>query len=189
MSEFNRYFLTFGPGDLGHSPILFWSGIINDKRRLYDENGQPNIVNPDYDNLNCFNVSQGGHYRFRLIGAQAFFAFRFSIEGHSLTVVASDGSPINSIDDVDYVIVSPGERYDVIVHANNTKQRNFWIWAETLEEEANSINRVFYNPISKHRAEAILHYTEYSVTNITEINETKICTPSLKCKAVNCPFP
>ena len=182
-------FLTFGPDKLAISPIPFWSGIINDKGRFFDENGRPNIVNPYCDNLNCFNVSQGGHYRFRLIGAQAFFAFRFSIEGHSLTVVASDGSPINSIDDVDYVIVSPGERYDVIVHANNTEQRNFWIWAETLEEEANSINRVFYNPISKHRAEAILHYTEYNATDITEINETKTCTSSSKCKAVNCPFP
>ena len=103
--------------------------------------------------------------------------------------MASDGSPINSIDDVDYVIVSPGERYDVIVHTNNTELRNFWIWAETLEEEANSINGVFYNPVSKHRAEAILHYTEYNATDITEITDTKTRTPSSKCKVVNCPFP
>ena len=186
--EFNRYFLTFGPDDLGHFAIPFWSGIINDKGRFYDENGRPNIVNPNCDNLNCFSVSQGGRYRFRLIGAQAFFSFRVSIEGHNLTVVASDGSPINSIDDVDYVIVNPGERYDVIVHANS-EPGNFWIWAETLEDEVNSNQRVFYNPISKHRAEAILHYTEYNATDIAEINETKTCTPSSKCKAVNCPFP
>ena len=186
--KFNPYFLTFGPDDLGYSPIPFWSGTINDKGRFYDENGRSNIVNPNCDNLNCFNVSQGGHYRFRLIGAQAFFTFRFSIEGHNLTVVASDGSPINSIENVDYVIVNTGERYDVIVHANN-EPRNFWIWAETLEDEANSNNSVFYNPISKHRAEAILHYTEYNATDITEINETKTCSPSSKCKAVNCPFP
>ena len=51
------------------------------------------------------------------------------------------------------------------------------------------INPVFYNPISKHRAEAILHYDEYNATDITEINETKTCTASSKCKAVNCPFP
>ena len=182
-------FLTFGPDILAVSPIPFWSGIINDKGRFYDELGRPNIANPNCDNLNCFNVSQGGRYRFRLIGAQSFFAFRFSIEGHNLSVVASDGSPINSIEDVDYVIVSPGERYDVIVHANNMEQRNFWIWAETLEDKNNSINQVFYNPISKHRAEAILHYTEYNATDITEINEIKTCTASSKCKVVNCPFP
>ena len=186
--EFNRFSLTYGPDNVGYTVIPFWSGIINDKGRFYDELGRPNIVNPNCDNLNCFSVSQGGHYRFRLIGAQSFFAFRFSIEGHSLKVVASDGSPINSIEDVDYVIVSPGERYDVIVHANN-EPRNFWIWAETLEDEVRSNNLVFYNPISKHRAEAILHYNEYNATDIAEINETKTCTPSSKCKAVNCPYP
>jgi len=178
----------FGPDGIMIGLIPFWSGIINDKGRSYDQLGRPNIVNPTCGNLNCFNVSQGGRYRFRLIGAQAFFAYRFSIEGHSLTVVASDGSPINSIKDVDYVIVHPGERYDVVVHVNNTEQRNFWIWAETLEDESNSTNKVLYSPINKHRAEAILHYTEYNGIDIAEINETKTCTPSSKCKAVNCPF-
>ena len=113
-----------------------------------------------------------------------YFIYRFSIEGHSLTVVASDGSHIKSIENVDYLIIQPGERYDIIVHANNTEQRNFWIWAETIE----SGGRVFYNPVDKHRAEAILHYNEYNATDIAEINETKTCTPSSKCKAVNCPF-
>ena len=186
--RYDKYSLTFGPDYVGTSPLPFWSGIINDKGRFYDEFGQPNIVNPNCGNLNCFNVSQNGRYRFRLIGAQAFFSYRFSIEGHSLTVVASDGSPINSIEDVDYVIVHPAERYDVVVHANNAELRNFWIWAETLEDEVNSNMQVFHNPISKHRAEAILHYTEYNDIDITEINETKTCTPSSKCKAVNCPF-
>ena len=186
--QYDRYSLTWGPDNVAAAILPFWSGIINDKGRFYNELGRPNIVNPNCENLNCFNVSQGGQYRFRLIGAQASFTYRFSIEGHSLTVVASDGSPINSIEDVDYVIVHPGERYDVVVHANNEEIRNFWIWAETLEDEVNSNMQVFYNPISKHRAEAILHYTEYNATDITEINETKTCTPFSKCKAVNCPF-
>ena len=187
---FDRYFRTYGPDNIGVSPIPFWSGIINDRGRFYNEDGQPNIVNPNCGNLNCFNVSQDSRYRFRLIGAMSIFTYRFSIEGHSLTVVASDGSPINSIEGVDYVIVNPGERYDVIVHANNTEQRNFWIWAETLEDNNNTLNegQDFYNPITKHRAEAILHYNQYNGTDIAEINETKICTPSLKCTAVNCPF-
>ena len=182
------YQSTLGPDNTMIGFIPFWSGIINDKGRFYNKYGRPNIVNPNCGNLNCFNVSQGGRFRFRLIGAQTSYSYRFSIEGHSLIVVASDGSPINSIEDVDYVIVHPGERYDVVVHANNEEIRNYWIWAETLEDEVNSNTQVFHNPISKHRAEAILHYTEYNAMNITEINETKTCTPSSKCKAVNCPF-
>ena len=70
-----------------------------------------------------------------------------------------------------------------------TEPRNFWIWAETIEDNVLSKNQIFYNPIGKHRAEAILHYSEYNGTDIAEINETKTCTPSSKCHAVNCPFP
>ena len=53
-----------------------------------------------------------------------------------MTVVATDGNPIVPIDNVDYVIIYPGERYDVIVHANvgSADRNNFWIWVETLED-------------------------------------------------------
>ena len=122
-AEYEQYSLTFGPDYLGVSPIPFWSGIINDKGRFYNERGQPNIVSPNCDNLNCFNVIQGHQYRFRLIGAQSIFRYRFSIEGHSLTVVASDGSPIDDIEGVDYVIINPAERYDIIVYANNRAKK------------------------------------------------------------------
>lgn len=190
-TEYERYTRTYGPDDIGVSPIPFWSGIINDRGRFYNNDGLPNIVNPNCGNLNCFNVSQGSQYRFRLIGAMSIFTYRFSIEGHKVTVVASDGSPIDGIGGVDYVIVNPGERYDIIVHANNTEQRNFWILAETIEDNNNTMNegQGLYNPISKHRAEAILHYEQYGGTDIAEINITKTCTSLSKCKAVNCPFP
>ena len=65
-AEYEQYSLTFGPDYLGVSPIPFWSGIINDKGRFYNERGQPNVVSPNCDNLNCFNVIQGHRYRFRV---------------------------------------------------------------------------------------------------------------------------
>ena len=168
-------------------PMPFWSAIINDKGRHYDESGQTNIrARPD--SLNYFNVSQGNRYRFRLIGAQGLYAFRFSIQDHKMTVVATDGTPIIPIEDVDYVIINTGETYDVIVHANaSTEKRNFWIWAETLED-VNIRNQTFYSPINKHRGEAILHYDgdDYNIDD--NINEIRSCTSSSKCKAVNCPF-
>ena len=169
-------------------PMPFWSGIINDKGRHYDEFGHTNIK--PY-NLNYFNVSKGNRYRFRLIGAQALYAFKFSIQNHTMTVVATDGIPIVPIEDVDYVIVYPGERYDVIVNANVSnatpdRTNNFWIWAETLED-ANIRNETFYTPLDKHRAEAILHYDGND--NIVDNNaETKSCSLSSKCQVVNCPF-
>ena len=168
-------------------PIPFWSAIINDKGRYYNKSGQTDIKP---DNLNYFNVSQGSRYRFRLIGAQALYAFRFSIEDHKMTVVATDGNPIVPIEDVDYVIVNTGERYDVVVNANadTTNKTNFWIWAETLEDENNTENKGFYSPINKHRGEAILHYDGDNYEIDDNIDNTKFCTLSFKCKAVNCPF-
>ena len=184
--DYIRYNITLTSDGTEVGPTPFWSAIINDKGRHYDESGQTNIR---YNSLNYFTVLQDNRYRFRLIGSQALYAFRFSIQDHKMTVVATDGIPIVPIDDVDYVIINAGERYDVIVHANAnvTNKNNFWIWAETLED-ANIRNQTFYTPLNKHRAEAILHYNgdDYDIED--DINEIRSCTLSSKCKAVNCPF-
>ena len=182
---FQLYNVTRGPDNTELGPVPFWSAIINDKGRHYNETGQTNIRPTS---LNYFNVTRGDRYRFRIIGAQALYPFRFSIEGHKLTVIATDGNPIIPIEDVNYIIINTGERYDVVVHANNPKQKNFWIWSESLEDADFSNDQVFYNPISKHRGEAILHYGEVSSLEIDEINETWSCSPLSKCRAVNCPF-
>ena len=185
---YERHRVTRSSDNTEVGPTPFWSAIINDKGRHYNESGQPN-TGPN--NLNYFNVSQGNRYRLRLIGAQALYAFRFSIEDHKMTVVATDGNPIAPIENVDYVIINTGERYDVVVYANNSNpsKRNFWIWAETLEDENLSIQSFLgeYPPLNKHRAEAILHYDEGN-DDIDDIDSTKSCTPSAKCRAINCPF-
>ena len=154
--EYIEYISTHSSDRVEVGALPFWSAIINDKGRHYNESGQTNIKPTS---LNYFTVSQGQRYRFRLIGAQAVYGLRVSIEGHKMTVVATDGNLITPIEDVDSVIVNNGERYDVIVHANAStpEKNNFWIWAETLED-ANTNNQNFYSPINKHRAEAILHY-------------------------------
>ena len=180
-----KYNSTHALDDTSVGPIPFWSGIINDKGRHYDESGQTNIKPTS---LNYFNVSQDEKYRFRLIGAQALYAFRFSIQDHKMTVVATDGSPITPIEDVDYLIINTGERYDVIVDTKTSPDRvNFWIWAETLEA-SNFSDPNFYSPLDKHRAEAILHYNGNDDTIYDNITEIRSCTSSAKCKAVNCPF-
>ena len=182
---FQVYNVTRGPDFTELGPVPFWSAIINDKGRHYNETGQTDIRPTS---LNYFNVTRGDRYRFRIIGAQALYPFRFSIEGHKLTVIATDGNPIIPIEDVNYVIINTGERYDVAVHANNTERKNFWIWSESLEVADFSNNEVFYNPIGTHRGEAVLHYDDVSSFEIEEINETWSCSPSSKCRAVNCPF-
>ena len=176
---------TLGPDNTVVGSVPFWSGIINDKGRHFNKTGDTEALPTD---INHFTVTQGFRYRFRLIGAQALYSFRFSIEEHRLTVLATDGSPIEPIGDVNYVIVNPGETYDVVVHTINSQQRNFWIWAETLEDKEQNENETFYSPVDKHRAEAVLRYDDLIPMEIDEIDKTWECTPSGKCIAVNCPF-
>ncbi len=160
-------------------PNPFWSGLINGRGR--HRTGPTSFA---FTKLSIFNVNTSSVYRFRLIGAQSLFAFRFSIDGHKLTVIASDGHFIKPIEDVDYVIVHTGERYDVLVTANQPVN-NYWIRAETLEPpQTNGV---------QNSAEAILHYERasdiQSITSYSSIpNRRWSCTANSRCRVVNCPF-
>ena len=183
---FEKYKDTSGPDNTLLGPVPFWCGIINDKGRHYDINGFTNILPTD---LNYFNVSKGHSYRFRVIGAQALYPFKFSIQEHKLTVIATDGA--QNISNVNYVIVNTGERYDIVVNANKA-DGNYWVLAESLEDESctNCANQIFNNPINTHRAEAILHYDDYQSREIDGPPKTwdDECNSLTDCIAVNCPF-
>ena len=185
---FEKYETTYGPDNTQLGPVPFWSGIINDKGRHYNISGNTSIPATD---LNYFNVDKGESYRFRLIGAQALYPFKFSIQEHKLTVIATDGAEIQSIPNVNYVIVNTGERYDIVVNANNTAG-NYWILAESLEDESctNCHSQIFNNPINTHRAEAVLHYNDHPSRKIDSPPKTwdDECNSLTDCIAVNCPF-
>ena len=91
-------------------PIPYWSGLAQ---------GLGKHKNVDFINarLKNFTVEDGNAYRFRLIGAQALYAYRFSIDDHKLTLIATDGYFIEPIL-VDYIIIHTGERYDFLLEAN-----------------------------------------------------------------------
>ena len=183
-SNWQKYTDTRGVDNTQIAPIPFWSGIINDKGRHYYEGG-----NHNYGKLSIFTVSQGNQYRFRLIGAQALYAYRFSIESHKLTVIATDGHYIENITDVNYIIVNTGERYDVIVNANQPDIKDYGILARTLEYSSDGTNPTFHNPISRHIAEAVLRYkgTTSSAYKSTTVPDTWSCYPT-PCRYVNCPY-
>ena len=163
--------------------IPYWSGLINGKGRHSD-------VPYHKSRLHIFEVQQGKTYRFRLIGAQGLYAYKFSIDGHKLTMMATDGYITQPVE-VDYIIVHTAERYDFLLEASQTKQSNFWVRAETLEIDWESNNEAPYSSLN-HTAEAILHYsgtpppTSLQYQSIVEIPKT--CTENSPCKAMNCPF-
>ena len=91
---------SYEEGEVG--PVPYFSGIINGKGRHDDV---PYIKT----RLSIFTVQAGKTYRFRLIGAQNLYAYKFSIDGHKLTVVGTDGYWIQPVENVDYIIIHTGE--------------------------------------------------------------------------------
>jgi FtsP/CotA-like multicopper oxidase with cupredoxin domain len=66
----------------------------------------------------AFEVRSGERVRLRLVNPSGATVFRVAQAGHRLTVTHSDGRPVQPVE-VDALLIGPGERYDVIVDANN----------------------------------------------------------------------
>jgi FtsP/CotA-like multicopper oxidase with cupredoxin domain len=180
----SSFISTQGADNSGVGIIPFWSVLIN---------GMGKHSDLDFKNsrLKVFSVEVDQTYRFRLIGMMGVYALRFSIDGHRLTVIATDGNYIQPVE-TDYVILHSGERYDVLVTANQTGQSDFWIRAETLEVNTSS-ELPPYEPLPGHEGLAVLHYRESApipvgpeYANIMEV--PKNCSEAYECTAVNCPF-
>ncbi|KAF1732860.1 Laccase-2 [Beauveria bassiana] len=74
-----------------------------------------------------WHFEKGKRYRMRLVNTGLYSNFRFAIDGHNLTVIANDFVPIEPYT-TDNVIISMGQRYDVIVEAN-APEDNYWLRA------------------------------------------------------------
>ena len=164
-------------------PIPYWSGIINGKGRR---------KSVDFTNtlLSSFNVGSGDTYRFRLIGAQGNYAYRFSIDGHKLQLVATDGYFIEPVE-TDYIIIHTGERYDFLFTAKETPDKaNYIIRAETLEVNCGTLERD--TNLEFNDAIAVLTYDGNPVDRETieneYLNSRKECNKTNICTVANCPF-
>ncbi|KAF5290994.1 hypothetical protein FQA39_LY14525 [Lamprigera yunnana] len=84
--------------------------------------------------LEVFNVDNNYNYRFRLINAfVSMCPAQISIEKHRLTVIATDGHPIEPIV-VDSIISVSAERFDFIITANQSQGGAYWIQIKLLAE-------------------------------------------------------
>jgi len=78
---------------------------------------------------------QNGEYVFRIINGGGIFSYFFSIDGHKLQVIGTDGGPVKPYD-TDVILIGAGERYDVRINFNITKpMQNAWIRAMTPSAE------------------------------------------------------
>jgi len=72
-----------------------------------------------------FEAQPGERIRFRFINGAAGSSFSVSVDGHKMLAFAADGRPFKEVE-VDYIDIQPGERYDVLVSADQ-KVDNYWI--------------------------------------------------------------
>ena len=175
------YLPTVGPDGREAGPLPYESGLMNGRGRHPDVPYNKTL-------LSIFEVESGNKYRFRLIGSTGVYGYRFSVDGHQLSVMAADGFLVEPVP-ADYIIIYPGERYDFILEANQTGG-NYWIRAETLE--VNLTGSLPYESLH-HTAEAILHYSgSNSPPTPTEyegiMSTPRHCIGDTPCVAVNCPF-
>ncbi|CAN5134351.1 multicopper oxidase family protein [soil metagenome] len=108
------------PGD-----VPFQSGLINGKGRPKGKGNAP---------LTTVDAKKGETIRLRLINSSSTYALRFQVDGHPLTVIASDGNPVQPVV-VDNLVMGVGESYDVLLKAD--QDGVFWIRAIT--EDGNPI--------------------------------------------------
>ncbi|KAI9671963.1 MAG: hypothetical protein M1817_002306 [Caeruleum heppii] len=100
--------------------------LLMNGRNTYDCSVQSSTYPPNKTATSCTGgdvyvtkVESDKKYRLRLINHSTFFSFWFSVDNHTIEIVEIDGVPIEPITNRG-VNVNIGQRYSVIVHANQT---------------------------------------------------------------------
>ncbi|KAH6897942.1 laccase 10 [Coprinopsis sp. MPI-PUGE-AT-0042] len=77
--------------------------------------------------VEIIKVKQGIRYRLRLVSLSCDPNYRFSIDGHNLTIIETDGQPTEP-HTVQELQIFAGQRYSVVLEANQAPS-NYWIRA------------------------------------------------------------
>ncbi|KAF4543877.1 putative multicopper oxidase protein [Lasiodiplodia theobromae] len=127
--------------DIGPVMLSDWSHQTADELYTYAQTqGPPELNNALINGLNVYNnsgtitgsrwettVTSGNSYRLRLVNTAIDTHFKFMIDNHTLTVIAMDFVPIEPYE-TEYLDINMGQRYDVIVSANQD-EGDYWIRA------------------------------------------------------------
>ena len=65
-----------------------------------------------------FALQSGGLLRLRILNASASRFYRLKLEDHPMYVIATDGGPLPAARAVEEILLSPGERVEVLVHGS-----------------------------------------------------------------------
>ncbi|CAH1780992.1 unnamed protein product [Owenia fusiformis] len=86
-----------------------------------------------YTPKEVFTIAKGKRYRFRMINNGILNCpIQVSVDGHNLTMIATDGSPFEPVE-VENFIIFAGERYDFVLNANQNVS-NYWMKLKGLAD-------------------------------------------------------
>ncbi|RDW66476.1 putative Laccase-2 [Coleophoma cylindrospora] len=146
-------------------PPSLENGLINGTN-TYDCSGSTdaNCLGTGTKNVNVFE--SGKKYRFRLVNTAIDGHFQFSIDGHSLTVIAADLVPIVPYE-ADSILIAIGQRYDVIVEANATSG-DYWLRAGWTAACSTNLNAADITAIIRYDASSTADPTTTSTVTVSD---------------------
>lgn len=151
--ESTEIMILFTGGLIGNNEIdlgQWWNATGDGREPLTpgDHVNTPNDVQKGFL-YNTFRVKQGDTYRFRFIGASFNTITRISFDNHLVTLISQDAFDIAPVRDVESILILPGERYDVLLTADQPVN-NYWMRA---------LNAVGYDFEGvQHEVRAVIHY-------------------------------
>ncbi|SLM35034.1 multicopper like protein [Lasallia pustulata] len=126
---YHEDYFTVLAGIMGTDPRLFRpasdNNLINGKMN-FDCSGVDNGTCTNNAGLSTFKFTSGKRIRLRLINSSAAAIQKFSIDNHTMTVIANDFVPIEPYNTT-VVTLAVGQRTDVIVTANGKPTDAVWM--------------------------------------------------------------
>ena len=114
-----------------------------------------------------FVVDAGFRYRFRVLNTGfQWCPLEFSIDGHNLTVISTDGNPVEAIN-VKSFYINPGERIDFVLNASQNASINYWIKVKGHGVCQESVLKIYQTAILKynhHQNELPLEIINYDTS-------------------------
>ena len=121
---------------------MYYVGGLNPPVQLNDDGFVAAALQYEFGTVNgkmreIIHVVKGETYKFRLLNGGSHFAYRISIDGCTMKVVAADSNPVTPYE-VDDVILHNAERFDVEVQIPDTyiSGDTYWIRADTIESHS-----------------------------------------------------
>lgn len=102
------------------------NSLINGKNNYNCSMAARNTTCSSNAGLSKFRFTSGKKHRLRLINAGAAALVHFSIDGHSLQVIANDFTPVKPYE-TEVITLGVGQRTDVLVKATGKPTDSFWM--------------------------------------------------------------